>query len=83
LQKFRAPASQHASTHFDFVVQSRMIEDVHHRMDRACFVIISAINKTPNPRMRNGAGTHRARLDSYVQIAFSQAVISDSSAGLA
>src|SRR5579864_7389143 len=45
LQHFRAAAGQHSAANLDLVVQLRMVHDGHHRMHRARFWVVRAINQ--------------------------------------
>src|SRR5579863_4594664 len=68
LQQFRTAAGQDSLANFHAMVESRMIQHLHHRVHRACFRIVRAIDQTFDPRMYQGCGTHRAWFDCSKQV---------------
>src|ERR1035438_1688254 len=83
LQDFCAASCQHAATDFHAMVQLRMIQHLHHRMNRACFRIRCAINQALDPGMHHRTCAHRARFNCNKQVAAGQTMVTDGCTGLA
>ena len=63
------------------MVQTRVIQHLHHRMDRACFRVIGAVNEALEPGVYERAGAHGARFNCNKQCAIFQAMIADCDTG--
>lgn len=83
LQQFRGTACQYAAPNFYAMVQVRMIQHLHDRLNRSGFGIIGAINQPLDPRMYHRAGTHRTGFNCNKQIAPRQPVIAHCNARFA
>jgi hypothetical protein len=60
-----------------------MIYNLHHRMNRARFRVIRTVNQAFDPGMDERSGTHCARLNCSKELTLTQAVVANSSTGLA
>ena len=65
------------------MIQLRVIQHLHDRVDRARLGIIRAVNQPLDPRMNQRAGTHRARLNCSKQLAVAQAMVTNDCTGFA
>src|SRR5690242_11774893 len=75
LQQFGAPAGKHAWNNFDFVIEMRVIHDLHHRMYGAGFRIVSPIYQPPDPGMNHRPSTHRARFNCNKHVTVPEPVV--------
>ncbi len=60
-----------------------MIEYLEHRMYCSSFRVLRAIDQSPDARVGDCAGTHRAGLDRYVEIAIEQTIVAHGFSGFA
>jgi hypothetical protein len=65
------------------VIQLRVVQDFHHRMNRAGFWIVRPIYQALQSRMNQCSGTHRARFNCNKQFAVSQPMVTEVRTGLA
>ncbi len=78
LQQVRAFSRQHAPAHLNFVIQCRVVQDLHNRMHSASLRVVSPVDQTPNAGMHNGSGAHGAWLDGDEQIAVIETIVPQS-----
>ena len=76
LQEFGGTAGEDSAANFHQMIQLRVIQHPEHRMDRAAFRIVRAVHQPLQPRMHQGASTHRTGLNRDKQFAVFQAIIS-------
>jgi len=81
LQQLGATTCQDAAADFHSVVQLRVIQRLHHRLNRARLGIVGAIDKATDPGMHYGAGTHGARFNCNKQLARCQTMVADGCTG--
>ena len=68
---------QHALSHFDAMIQKLCVADPEATADRAGAFVCGAVNQTPDARLNQSAGAHRARLDRGVNINVRQPVVAE------
>jgi hypothetical protein len=83
LQHFRAATRQNSATNLDFVVQLRVIQDLHYGMHRARFGIIRAVYQALDPCVHHGSSAHSARFNCNKELAMSQTMVTNGSTGFA
>jgi hypothetical protein len=83
LQQLGATARQHSCANLHVMIQRGVVQYFDHRMDCAGFEVVGAVHQTPNPRVYQGSGAHRARLNCSKQLAVAKAMVSDGCASLA
>jgi hypothetical protein len=83
LQEFCALSGEDAAPHFNLVIERGVVQNVHGGMHRSSFWILGAIDEGTDPGVHHGSCTHGTGLDSYKQIAVSQAVIAQGRSGFA
>ncbi len=74
-------SSQHAATHFNFVIERGVVENMHGGMHGAGFGVLGAVYQCPDAGVNHGSGAHGAGLDGHEKIAVCQPVISDCRSG--
>ena len=74
---------EHAGSHFDPMVQKIRIADAKSTMYRACTFVRGAVNQTPDARLNQRAGAHRARFNRRIDINAREPVIAELTGGLA
>jgi len=83
LQQFGAAACQNTTPNFYAMVQLRVTQHLHYRMNRARFGIVGSVDEALDPGMHQRARAHGARLNCSKQIAVSQAVVTNGCTGFA
>src|SRR5690242_110948 len=74
---------EHASSHLDAMVQKVGIADSEATVHGARAIVLRAVDQTPDPRLYQSPGAHRARLDRRVNINARQPVVTELLRGLA
>lgn len=79
LYQLRAAACQHTSLDLHAVVQLRVVQDLHDRVDRTSLGIIGAVDQAFYTRVDQCAGAHGTRLNCSKQLAVSEAMVTNES----
>jgi len=83
LHHFRTTPGQDACTNLRAMVQFRVVQDMHYRMNRAGLGIVCAVHQTPDARVNQGSRAHCARFNCGKQVALAQAMVADRGSRLA
>jgi hypothetical protein len=74
---------QNAGGDFYLVVEAPVREDFEAGADGAAFGVVGAVDKTRDSGLDDGAGTHAAGLDGYVERGVGKAVVAEQAGGFA
>jgi hypothetical protein len=80
LQHIPTAACQHASLDLHSMVQLRVVEHLHHRVDRTSLGIVGTIHQPLDTRVNQGSRAHGARLNCSKQITVSQSMVAQDGA---
>src|SRR4029077_6158238 len=80
LQHIPTAGCQHASLDLHSMVQLRVVEYLHHRVDRTSLGIVGAIHQPLDTRVNQGSRAHGARLNCSKQITVSQSMVAQDGA---
>jgi hypothetical protein len=81
LQDFRAAPRQYSPTDFHFMVQLRVVQDLHDRMHSPCRGVVRAIDQPPDSGMHQRTRTHGARFNCNKEVAVFQTMVANGGTG--
>src|ERR1700676_5660663 len=83
LQQFGGTACEDAAANFHFVIQLRVVQQLHYRIHCARFRIVRAVDQAVDPGVPQGSGAHRARFNRSKQVALREAMVTEDCSRLA
>ena len=83
LQQLGGAAGKDAAANFYFVIQLRMIQQLHYRLHSARFGIVRAVHEAVDPGVHQGSGAHRARFNCSKQVALRETMVTEDCSRLA
>ena len=76
-------SGEYAGSHFNLVIERRVVQNMHGGMHSSGFGIVRAIDQCTDSGMDDGAGAHGAWFYGHEQVAVSQAMIAKGGPGFA
>src|SRR6185312_13057603 len=80
-QNLRTSLAQHSSRDFHLMIELRMVQNIHHRIDSARFRIRCAVDQPFQTGVYHRASAHRARLNDHVNLAALEPMVSELCSG--